>query len=302
MFERGLKCLKKHWQNSKRRNQRKCDMKTNFKVLISDPLGEGGLAIFKKEPQIQTDVKTGLPPEELKKIVSNYDAIVVRSGTHLTKDIIQEAKRLKVIGRAGVGVDNVGLEAATKRGIIVMNTPEGNTISTAELSFSMLMAVARNIPQGDAHVKKGEWKRSKFQGSELNGKTLGIVGFGRIGREVAKRANVFNMKVMVFDPFISKEAVKEYPVEFVDVPTLLKNSDFITFHTPLTAETKNLLNRETFKLCKKGVRIVNCARGGIVDEAALAEAIQSGQVAGAAFDVFVTEPPAPDNPLLKLPQ
>ena len=273
-----------------------------MKVLVSDLLGQGGMDILRKEKNLQVDEKVGLKPEELKKIIGEYDAILVRSATKLTADIIEAGKKLRVIGRAGVGVDNVDLEAATKRGIIVMNTPEGNTISTAELSFSMLMAVARNIPQADAHVKKGEWKRNKFKGSELNGKTLGIVGFGRIGREVAKRAAAFNMKVMVFDPFISKESVKQYPVEFVDVPTLLKNADFITFHTPLTKETKNLLNRETFKLCKKGVRIVNCARGGIVDELALAEAIQSGQVAGAAFDVFVTEPPAADHPLLKLPQ
>src|SRR3989338_7034071 len=189
MFERGLKCLKKHWQNSKRRNQRKCDMKTNFKVLISDPLGEGGLAIFKKEPQIQTDIKTVLPPEELKKIVGDYDAIVVRSGTHLTKDIIQEAKRLKVIGRAGVGVDNVDLAAATKQGIIVMNTPEGNTISTCEHTMSLLLSMARNIPQAETSVRSGEGKRTKFIGTELNGKALGVIGFGRIGREVASRAN-----------------------------------------------------------------------------------------------------------------
>ncbi|HNX68115.1 MAG TPA: phosphoglycerate dehydrogenase [Candidatus Omnitrophota bacterium] len=273
-----------------------------MKVLVSDPLGQGGMDIFRKEKNIQVDEKVGLKPEELIKIIGDYDALVVRSATKVTKEVIEAGKKLRVIGRAGVGVDNVDLEAATKQGIIVMNTPEGNTISTAELSFSMLMAVARNIPQADAHVKKGEWKRNKFQGSELNGKTLGIVGFGRIGREVAKRANAFNMKVMVFDPFISKEAVKEWPVEFVDVPSLLKSSDFITFHTPLTNETRNILNRETFKLCKKGMRIVNCARGGIVDEAALAEAIQSGQIAGAAFDVFVNEPPAADNPLLKLPQ
>jgi D-3-phosphoglycerate dehydrogenase len=273
-----------------------------MKILVSDSLGQGGMDILRKEKNLQVDEKVGLKPEELKKIIGGYDAILIRSATKLTADIIEAGKKLRVIGRAGVGVDNVDLEAATKRGIIVMNTPEGNTISTAELSFSMMMAVARNIPQADAHVKKGEWKRNKFQGAELNGKTLGIVGFGRIGREVAKRASVFNMKVMVFDPFISKESVKQYPVEFVDVPTLLKNSDFLTFHTPLTKETENLLNRETFKLCKKGIRIVNCARGGIVDEMALAEAIQSGQVAGAAFDVFVKEPPAADHPLLKLPQ
>lgn len=273
-----------------------------MKVLVSDALGQGGMEILRQEKGLQVDEKIGLKPEELKKIIGEYDAILVRSATKVTAEIIEAGKKLRVIGRAGVGVDNVDLEAATKRGIIVMNTPEGNTISTAELSFSMLMAVARNLPQADAHVKKGEWKRSKFQGAELNGKALGVVGFGRIGREVAKRASAFNMKVMVFDPFISKEAVKEWPVEFVDFPTMLKNVDFITFHTPLTAETKNLLNKETFKLCKKGLRIVNCARGGIVDEQALVEAIQSGQVAGAAFDVFVAEPPPADHPLLKLPQ
>lgn len=273
-----------------------------MKILVSDPLGKGGMDILRNEKGLQVDEKVGLKPEELKQIIGEYDAILIRSATKVTKEIIEAGKKLRVIGRAGVGVDNVDLAAATQRGIIVMNTPEGNTISTAELSFSMLMAVSRNIPQADAHVKKGEWKRNKFKGAELNGKTLGIVGFGRIGREVAKRALAFNMKLMVFDPFISKEAVKEWPVEFVDFPALIKEADFITFHTPLTNETKNLLNAETFKLCKKGVRIVNCARGGIVDEVALVEAIQSGQVAGAAFDVFMSEPPAPDNPLLKLPQ
>ena len=273
-----------------------------MKILVSDPLGKGGMDILRNEKGLQVDEKVGLKPEELKQIIGEYDAILIRSATKVTKEIIEAGKKLRVIGRAGVGVDNVDLAAATQCGIIVMNTPEGNTISTAELSFSMLMAVSRNIPQADAHVKKGEWKRNKFKGAELNGKTLGIVGFGRIGREVAKRALAFNMKLMVFDPFISKEAVKEWPVEFVDFPALIKEADFITFHTPLTNETKNLLNAETFKLCKKGVRIVNCARGGIVDEVALVEAIQSGQVAGAAFDVFMSEPPAPDNPLLKLPQ
>ncbi len=273
-----------------------------MKILVSDSLGQGGMDILHRERNIQVDEKIGLQPEELKKIIGNYEAILIRSATKLTADLIEAGTKLRVIGRAGVGVDNVDLEAATKRGIIVMNTPEGNTISTAELSFSMLMAVARNIPQAYAHVKKGDWKRNKFKGSELNGKTLGVVGFGRIGREVAKRAAVFNMKVVVFDPFISKEAVKQYPVEFVDVSTLLKRADFLTFHTPLTKETKNLLNKETFKLCKKGVRIVNCARGGIVNELDLVDAIKSGQVAGAAFDVFEKEPPPSDHPLLNLPQ
>ena len=276
-------------------------MKT-MKILIADPLGQGGMTELRKEKNLQVDEKTGLPPEELKKIIGDYDAIIIRSGTRLTKDIIEAAGKLRVIGRAGVGVDNVDLDAATKRGIIVMNTPEGNTISTAEHTFSLLMALARNIPQAVASVKTGEWKRQDFLGTELNGKTLGIVGFGRIGKEVAKRANAFGMKVVVFDPFISKSVVTDLPVEFLDFKDLLKIADFITVHTPLTPETKYLLNAETLKLCKKGVRLINCARGGIMEEKALLQAIQSGMVAGLALDVFEKEPPAADHPLLKLKQ
>lgn len=272
------------------------------KILVTDPLGKNGMDELRRDPKIQVDEKPGLPVEELKKIIGEYDAIIIRSGTRLTKDIIECATNLRVIGRAGVGVDNVDLEAATKRGIIVMNTPEGNTISTAEHTFSMLMALARNIPQAAASLKGGEWKRNQFQGSELNGKTLGVIGFGRIGREVAKRAQAFNMKVAVFDPFFSPEAVKQYGAEFYPLKDLLKIVDFITVHTPLTPETKYILNEETLKLCKKGVRIVNCARGGIVEEKALVGAIESGHVAGAALDVFEVEPPAADNPLLKMKQ
>ena len=273
-----------------------------FKILVSDPLGQGGMDELKKEKNIHVDEKSGLAPEELKKIIGDYDAIIIRSGTKLTKDLIEAAGKLRVIGRAGVGVDNVDLPAATKQGIIVMNTPEGNTISTAEHTFSMLMALARKIPQAAASVKSGEWKRHDFLGTELNGKTLGVMGFGRIGREVAKRANAFNMKVVVFDPFISKASVKEQPVEFMDLKSLLAVADFITVHTPLTPETKYLLNEETLKLCKKGVKLINCARGGIIEEKAMLAAIQSGRVAGAALDVFEKEPPSADNPLLKLPQ
>lgn len=273
-----------------------------MKILVSDPLGAGGMSELKKETNLQVDERPGISPEDLKKIIADYDAIIIRSGTRLTKDIIEAGKKLRVIGRAGVGVDNVDLEAATKQGIIVMNTPEGNTISTAEHTFSMLMALARNIPQAAASVKNAEWKRQAFLGTELNGKTLGVVGFGRIGREVVKRALAFNMKVVAFDPFISKGSNVDLPVQFLDFKELLQVADFITVHTPLTPETKYILNAETLKLCKKGVRLINCARGGIIEEKALVEAVKSGHVAGVALDVFEVEPPTADNPLLKLPQ
>ncbi len=276
-------------------------MKAHYKILVSDPLGSGGLEVFKKEPEIEVDLRPGLPPNELKKIVAGYDAIIVRSGTHLTKDIIQEAKRLKVIGRAGVGVDNVDLEAATKQGVIVMNTPEGNTISTCEHTLSMLLALARNIPQAGASVRQGDWQRGKFIGTELNGKVLGIIGFGRIGREVAVRANAFGMRVLAYDPFIAKESVRQIGVDFSDFETLLKTSDFITLHVPLTDTTKNMINEKAFQMMKQGVSIINCARGGLIHEEALYQAIKSGKVRGAALDVFEKEPPE-KNPLLTLEQ
>lgn len=270
-------------------------MKTNYKVLVSDPLGDRGLEIFKKEPQIEVDVRTGLGAAELKKIIGNYDAIVVRSSTHLTKEIIQEAKRLKIIGRAGVGVDNVDLATATKQGVIVMNTPEGNTISTCEHTMSLLMALARNIPQACASVREGEWKRTQFMGTELNGKVLGIIGFGRIGREVAVRANAFGMRILAYDPFIAKESVRQLGVEFTDFDTLLKTSDFVTLHVPLTEATKNIINEKTLQMMKPGVSVINCARGGLIDEKALYQAIKSGRARGAALDVFEEEPPGQNS-------
>lgn len=276
-------------------------MNNLYKILVSDPLGDGGLDVFKNQPQLKVDVRTGLKAGELKKIVADYDAIIVRSGTRLTKDIIQAAKRLKVIGRAGVGVDNVDLETATKQGVIVMNTPEGNTVSTCEQTVSLIMALARNIPQAHASVKKGEWKRSQFIGTELNQKVLGIIGFGRIGREVALRANAFGMRVLAFDPFISKDTLRQLGVEFVDFEALVKSSDFITLHVPLTEQTKNIINEKTFAMMKQGVYIINCARGGLVEEKALYQAIKSGKVRGAALDVFEKEPPE-KNPLLELDQ
>ncbi len=272
-----------------------------MKILVCDPLGKAGMDVLKKDAEVQVDERPGLKPDELKKIVDQYDGLVIRSGTHISAEIIQAAKKLRVIGRAGVGVDNVDLEAATQRGIIVMNTPGGNTISTAEHTFSMLMALARNIPQAYQSVSRGEWKRQQFLGTELSRKVIGIIGFGRIGREVGKRAAAFGMRVLAFDPFLSAEMVQEFPVEFSDLNKLLKSADFITVHTPLVPETKHILNEKTLALCKKGVRIINCARGGIVDEKALYDAIQNGTVAGVALDVFEKEPPG-ENPLLKLPQ
>jgi D-3-phosphoglycerate dehydrogenase / 2-oxoglutarate reductase len=276
-------------------------MKQKLKVLISDPLGAKGLSILKKEKALLVDVKTGLSENELKKMIGKYDGIIIRSGTNLTKDILEKAVRLKVIGRAGVGVDNVDLGAATKKGIIVMNTPEGNTMSTSEHTMSLLMALARNIPQAHMSVHKGEWKRSQYIGTELNGKVLGVIGLGRIGREVAKRALAFGMKVVANDPFIAPENVRQLGVEFTALKTLYKKADFITLHVPGTQKTKKMINAKTIVMMKRGVSIVNCARGTLVDEKALYDGIVSGRVRGAALDVFEKEPPK-KNPLLKLDQ
>lgn len=270
------------------------------KILVSDPLSEEGLKILKAVKELEVDVKTDLKPEMLKEIIKDYEALVVRSATKVNKDVIAAAAKLKVIGRAGVGLDNVDLEAATQKGIIVMNTPGGNTISTAEHTMSMILSLSRNIPQANASTKKGEWKRSKFMGVELCNKILGIVGFGRIGSEVAKRAQAFNMRILAYDPFLSKEIAESLGVEIVELKELLERSDYITVHTPLTDETRHMISREQFALMKKGVRVINCARGGIIDEKALVDAIKEGKVLGAAMDVFEQEPLTADNELLKL--
>jgi D-3-phosphoglycerate dehydrogenase len=269
-----------------------------FKILVSDPLAQEGVEILEKEKEFQVDVKHKLPPEELKKIIKDYDALLVRSETKVTKDIIEEATNLKVIGRAGVGLDNVDLETASKRGIIVMNTPGGNTISTAEHTMSLILALSRNIPQADASTKRGEWERKKFMGVELYGKVLGIIGLGRIGSEVSKRASAFGMKVIAYDPFLSLEKAKELAVESVELNDIYKRSDYITVHTPLTEDTKHVIDRKAIESMKEDVRIINCARGGIVDEEALLEAIKNNKVAGAALDVYEKEPPK-DSLLLK---
>ena len=271
-----------------------------IKILVSDALSEEGLKVFKDSKELSVDVKTDLKPDALKEIIKDYDALVVRSATKVTKEIIQAASRLKVIGRAGVGLDNVDLEAATQKGIIVMNTPAGNTISTAEHTFSMILTLSRNIAQANASMKKGEWKRSKFMGVELYNKVLGIVGFGRIGSEVAKRAKSFGMKVLAFDPFLSAQVAEDIGIEIAELKKVLLESDYITVHTPLTDETRHMISGQEFGMMKKGVRIINCARGGIIDEVALAQAVKEGKVAGAAMDVFETEPLEPNSELLKL--
>ncbi|MBN1913279.1 MAG: phosphoglycerate dehydrogenase [Candidatus Omnitrophica bacterium] len=270
------------------------------KILISDPLSEEGLKLLEKEGDFQVDVKTGLKPDALKEEIKDYDALIIRSATKVTADVIAAAAKLKVIGRAGVGLDNVDLEAATQKGIIVMNTPAGNTISTAEHTVSMILSLSRNIPQANSSTRQGEWKRSKFMGVEVYNKVLGIVGLGRIGLEVAKRCLSFGMKILAYDPFLSREVAEGLGIEIVELKELFSRSDYISVHTPLTEETKHMISTKEIALMKKGVRLVNCARGGIVDETALAQAIKEGKVLGAAIDVFEKEPPAPDNELLKL--
>lgn len=271
-----------------------------FKILISDKLAEEGIAILKEVKDFQVDCKYGLKPEELKSTIKDYQALIVRSSTEVTADIIAAADKLKVIGRAGVGLDNVDLPAATKKGIVAMNTPAGNTTSTAEHTFSMILSLSRNIPQACASMKAGKWDRSKFNGVELYGKTLGIIGYGRIGSTVGKFAKAFGMDVIVFDPYLSMEVAKQRGVDMIDLETLLKKSDYITIHIPKTSETKNLIGEKEFNHMKKTARVINCARGGIIEEIALAKALESKRIAGAALDVFEEEPLPTDHPLLKL--
>jgi D-3-phosphoglycerate dehydrogenase len=271
-----------------------------YKVLISDSLSKEAVEILTKEKEFSVDVNTKLTPDELKNAIKDYDALVVRSSTKVTKDVIDAAAKLKIVGRAGVGLDNVDVDAASKKGVVVVNTPAGNTISTAEQAFTLMMALSRNIPQADASMKRGEWERKKFMGHELYGKTLGIIGLGRIGTEVARRALVFGTKVLAYDPYLSMDKAKELGIEPADLETIYKNSDYITVHTPLTDDTRHMISDKQIGMMKKDVRLVNCARGGIIDEEALARAVESGRVAGAALDVFEEEPPKKDNKLLKL--
>ncbi|HWM46174.1 MAG TPA: phosphoglycerate dehydrogenase [Xanthobacteraceae bacterium] len=269
------------------------------KVLISDKLSPAAVQIF-KDRGVDVDVKSGLDKDQLAEIIGNYDGLAIRSATKVTAKLLERAKNLKVIGRAGIGVDNVDVAAATAKGIIVMNTPFGNSITTAEHAITLMLALARQIPQADASTQAGKWEKNRFMGVEITGKTLGIIGCGNIGSIVADRAIGLRMKVVAYDPFLSPERAADLGVEKVELPDLFKRADFITLHTPLTEKTKNIINAQSLASMKKGVRIVNCARGGLVDEAALRAALDSGQVAGAAFDVFVEEP-ATANPLFGHP-
>jgi D-3-phosphoglycerate dehydrogenase len=272
------------------------------RVLVADPISPKGIELLEEGGQLLVDVKTGLKENELVAIAADYSALVVRSQTKVTANVINAAKRLKAVGRAGVGVDNVDVEAATRRGVIVMNTPGGNTISTAEHAFSLLVSIARSIPQAHASVKDGKWDRKSFEGVELQGKTIGIFGMGRIGTEIARRAIAFGMRPVAYDPYLSPSRARSLQVELFDnLEDVLAQADFLTMHMPLTVETRHLINAERIAKMKRGVRIVNCARGGLVDEQALFEALKSGHVAAAALDVYETEPPPADYPLRSLP-
>jgi D-3-phosphoglycerate dehydrogenase / 2-oxoglutarate reductase len=272
-----------------------------MKILISDDLAESGIQKLRSMPEFQVDVRTKLAPEELCRVVMDYDALVIRSATKVTAEVIDAGNNLKVVARAGIGLDNVNIEAASRRGIVVMNTPEGNVVTTAEHVIAMMLALSRNIPQANTSVKSGKWEKSRFRGREVSHKVLGIIGIGRIGRVVADRAKGLKMNVIAYDPYISPEVIEKLGIKGVSLDELYAQSDYITIHTPMTKETRNLLSADAFKKMKKGVFIVNCARGGIVNEQDLGEAIRSGVVAGAALDVFSQEPPK-DNPLLRLDQ
>src|ERR1700742_1710539 len=259
------------------------------KVLIADKLSPAAVAIF-KERGVEADVLPGMSKEELIKIVDQYDGIAIRSATKITADVIKAATKLKVVGRAGIGVDNVDIPAATAAGVIVMNTPFGNSITTAEHAISLMLALARELPAANASTQAGKWEKNRFMGVEITGKVLGLIGAGNIGSIVADRAKGLHMRVIAYDPFLSAERAQDLGVEKVDLSDLLARADFITLHVPMTPETKNILSAEALAKTKKGVRIVNCARGGLIDEKALKAAIDSGHVAGAALDVFAVEP------------
>ena len=272
---------------------------TKPRVLISDQMDPKAEQIF-RERGCDVDVITGKTPEELGEIIGQYDGLAIRSTTKLTKELIARATNLKVVGRAGIGVDNIDIPAASVKGIVVMNTPFGNSITTAEHAIALMFALARQLPEADASTQAGKWEKNRFMGVEVTGKTLGLIGAGNIGSIVASRALGLKMKVVAFDPFLTPERAVEMGVEKADLETLLAKADFITLHTPLTDQTRNILSRENLAKTKSGVRIINCARGGLIDEAALKDALDSGQVGGAALDVFETEP-AKASPLFGTP-
>ncbi len=271
-----------------------------MRILVCDGLEKTGVDILAAAEGITVDERANIKADEIAEIISEYDGLIVRSKTQVTAELLERAARMRVIGRAGTGVDNIDVAAATRRGIVVMNAAAGNTVTTAEHTWAMLMALARQIPQAAASTKAGKWEKNKFLGVELLHKTLGVIGLGRIGSTVAARARAFGMTVLAFDPYFTKEAAREQGIELSSLDEIFASADFITIHTPLTDETRGLINAQSIAKMKDGVRIINCARGGLVDEAALADAISSGKVAGAALDVFEQEPLNADNPLLQL--
>lgn len=274
-----------------------------FKILVADPISETGIEVFQSHNgTFKIDARSKLSLDDLKKAVADVDAVIVRSETQITADVLAAGKKIKIIGRAGVGVDNIDVAAASRQGVVVVNVPGGNTISAAEHTMALLLSLSRNIPAANDSVKRGEWTRSKFTGTELQGKTLGLIGLGRIGREVAKRAQSFGMSVLGFDPYASEEYAKTFNISLQPLEAIYKEADYLTVHVPLNETTKHMFNAKTLAQLKPGVRLINCARGGIIDEQALADAIVKGHVKGAALDVFEQEPTPKDNPLLKLPQ
>ena len=270
-----------------------------IKILVADEVSDSGLQPL-RDAGFAVEKRVGLNQTELREALSGCAGLVVRSETKVTPDLMDSAPSLRVVGRAGVGVDNIDVPAATTRGIVVMNAPDGNTITTAEHTIALLIALARRVPQANSSLKSGHWDRKSFVGVELQGKTLGVVGLGRIGRTVAFRARAFGMKIVAFDPFIAPEQARDLEIELASLDEVFSRADFLTIHTPLTPETRGIIGRDAFVKMKKGVRVINCARGGLIDEDALYEAIKSGTVAGAALDVFAEEPPPRDHPLLSL--
>src|SRR5512145_827629 len=268
------------------------------RVLVSDDLSPEAVRIL-SEAGLEVDVKVGLPPAELEAIVGGYDGLAVRSATKVTAKLLEKATRLKVVGRAGVGVDNVDLDAATRRGVVVMNTPGGSSVTVAELALAMILSLYRHVPGATASVKAGKWEKKKFQGREIAGKTLGVVGIGNIGSVLVERAVAIKMRVIAYDPFITPEAAGKLGASLVDLEALWREADVISLHVPLTEHTRHLVGAATLAKMKKGAILVNCARGGIVDERAVAASLASGHLGGVALDVFEKEPPAADHPLFE---
>src|SRR6266516_1491641 len=283
-------------------DSRKLSMNKPPKVLIADSISQRGIDELSREGTLDVTIKPGLSASQLLEIIPEFSALVVRSQTKVTANVLKAGARLRVVGRAGVGVDNVDVETATRRGVVVLNAPGGNTVSTAEHAFSLLLAVARKIPQADANVRSKNWDKKNFEGVELYNKTLGVIGMGRIGSELSRRAIAFGMRVVAYDPYLSVTRARSLQVELVDeLDDLLTSADFISLHTPLTAETRHIVDAVRLQKTKRGVRIINCARGGLIDEAALVQALQAGHVAGAALDVFEIEPLPADSPLRGAP-